>query len=224
MTKSRLTDPERLFWNEEQMVAYFASKEPDFRIRRRLSCVSSPSNKRALDLGCGGGRHTELLCKMSFRIYASDLSAAMVETTKNRMRRYVGGQELDKNIVQASMQKLPFSDRSFDVVVATGVLHQAKNYFDYYRALKELGRVCKKGCVVCLNVFTDKVWDDTYTKKGKYTVITKEGLVMTLLPKNKFISAMRRHGFALEEDLGVDIKLENTGPRAVFRANFAKTL
>ena len=45
---------------------------------------------------------------------------------------------------------------------------------------------------------------------------------MTLLPKELFYTLMEAEGLQLETELAEDIKLENTGPRAVLRSNFIK--
>jgi len=101
---------------------------------------------------------------------------------------------------------------------------EARTVDEYGQAMDELSRVMQPKAPVLLNVFTNKVWDDTYrtaTSDG-LSVVTREGLGMTLLPRDLFVDMMAQRGLKLFADQGEDIKMENTGPRAVFRAFFAK--
>lgn len=63
--------------------------------------------------------------------------------------------------------------------------------------------------------------DSTYRILNNFTVRTKEGLLMTLLPKELFYEIMAENGFSIEEEYCEETKLENTGPRTVLRARFA---
>lgn len=208
------------FWQQDQNVSYFAKKPADPRIVAKLTPVQNKSNLQALDLGCGGGRHTQLLFDLGFAVSACDVNNSMLTYTRSRMQ---GKLPADK-IVLGSITSLPYPNAFFDVIVTTGVLHQATSLADYQLALSELSRVAKDNCLVLLNIFTNKVLDDSYTflDDTKLSIQTKEGLSMTLLPKDMFISLMTANGFQLLDDYGEDIKAENTGPRAVFRANFIK--
>lgn len=209
------------FWNSSDITTYFASKTADPRIVRFLESYDA-ADKHALDLGCGGGRHTELLAKQGFLVSAVDVNPKMLETTKRRIK-HLG---LSADIREGSILHIPFTDQKFDTVITTGVLHQATSVQEYDKAAAELARVMKPGAHVLLNIFTNKDWDDTYetVSEDGYTVKTKEGLLMTLLPRNNFILLMEKYGLGLIDDQGEDTKMENTGSRTVYRAFFQKTL
>lgn len=216
-----VTSDERQFWNESDMVEYFAEKPADPRIASYLSdAYKSTYGLHALDLGCGGGRHSELLARRGFVLDAVDVNTAMLARSAKRLAE----SNLKGNIQEASITSLPFEDARFDVVITTGVLHQAKTVADYHVAIKELSRVTKDGGTILLNIFTNDVWDETYTPLDDThnSVITEQGVRMTLLSKDEFIGAMKTAGFGLVLDYGTDIKQENTGQRAVFRAVFGK--
>ncbi len=171
-------------------------------------------------MGCGGGRHSELLAAYGFDLDSVDVNPAMLEKTAVRLK----AKNLEGNVQNGSILKLPFKDERFDIVVATGVLHQAKSIDEYKAAISELGRVTAPSGAVLLNIFTNDVWDDSYKTLDDThnAVITKEGPGMTLLSKESFVQYMNDARFNLEVDYGVDIKQENTGARAVFRAVFRK--
>lgn len=220
---SQSSEKENQFWNNDTIVTYFSQKPPDPRIKFRLEKVTARKEKKALDLGCGGGRHTQMLCELGFDTYACDVNEEMVQETHNRLSQALGNL-VGERIVHANMLELPYENDFFDVAITTGVLHQAKSIEEYQRAITELSRVLKLGGVVALNIFTNKEMDPTYSsvKDNPYTVITRGGLWMTLLPKTLFYEMMTKGKLALEEELIEETKMENTGPRVVLRANFIK--
>lgn len=208
------------FWNNSINTNYFANKPPDWRILERLHDIPSVKRKKmnALDLGSGGGRHTKILCKYGFLTKAIDANIEMVKKTKEVSSSI----KREAEIFQGIMTEIPFPNDFFDVIIATGVLHQANNLKEYKKTIKEIARVAKNDCVLCLNIFTNLVLDNTYKKRGKYSYLTKEGLPMCLLDKEFFYTLMIENGFLLEKEYSEDIVQENTGERSVLRCNFIK--
>lgn len=211
------------FWNDEDMANYFAKKPADPRIVELLNTFYADidnSNVHALDLGCGGGRHSQMLAELGLHLSSVDINEGMREATARRLER----SGLSSDIREGSIQSIPYEDDTFGVIVTTGVLHQARSFEEYRTCVQELSRVTKSGGIVALNIFTNAVWDDTYkpVEGEEFTITTQEGLLMTVLPKEIFVELMDEAGFTLFEDQGEDIKRENTGPRAVFRAVFMK--
>jgi len=208
------------FWNDLEIAEYFKSKQADPRLIDFVSRLGDTTDLRALDLGCGGGRHSEFFAQNNFITSAVDINPRMLETTQNRVA--LTGKPIDVQL--GSILDIPHIDNEFDIVLATGVLHQAQNIDQYRTAIKELSRVLKPDAFTFLNIFTNGVWDDTYTQlDDEYAVMTREGLTMTLLSKEIFVEMMTDEGLKLFIDYGEDIKEENTGPRAVYRAVFTKS-
>lgn len=129
-------------------------------------------------------------------------------------------------IAEMSIDRLGFANESFDVVVSTGVLHQAKNIEEYDRAISEVARVLRPGGLFTGNIFTNRCWDETYSVPAEtepYTVVTNKELWMTLLPKSMFYEMASHHNLELEKEVIEEIKHENTGDRAVLRFHMRKT-
>lgn len=206
------------FWNNSETTEYFKSKDADPRLVELVSSLGDISGWRALDLGCGGGRHSQFFAEHDCDTSAVDINPAMLQTTRDRVAGI--GKTID--VQEGSILGIPYEQDEFDIVLTTGVLHQAQNFEQYVTAVQELSRVTKPGGYIFLNIFTDGVWDEGYTQVEEFTVLTKEGLTMTLLPKEIFIDLMDSEGLQLHIDHGEDIKEENTGPRAVYRGVFMK--
>jgi SAM-dependent methyltransferase len=99
-----------------------------------------------LDVGCGPGMMVRQLLDTrpdDFRITACDLSPAMVDAT-----RQAAGDAADVQVSVADIEKLPFPDESYDVVLAMGVLE----YVDLARALSEVSRVTRPGGLVLVTM------------------------------------------------------------------------
>ena len=205
------------FWNDKRIGTYFRNKDADPRLANFVATLENTADMRALDLGCGGGRHSQFFVENNFKTSAIDINPGMLATTKARIKKL--GRTID--VQKGSILEIPYKNDEFDIVLTTGVLHQAQNIEQYKTAITELRRVIKPSGYIFLNIFTNGIWDPTYSLlNDPYVVTTKEGLTMTLLPKEFFIELMNNQGFKLFIDYGEDIKEENTGPRAVYRAIF----
>jgi ubiquinone/menaquinone biosynthesis C-methylase UbiE len=209
------------FWNAEGIVNYFGTQAPEDHIVEFLLEHPAAEGAAGLDHGCGGGRHTELLAKFGYDTYAMDTSPAMIEATDRR----IASAGLEADVRFGTILDVPFEDNSFDVVVSTGVLHQARSHEEYDRSVGELRRVMKAGGYLLTNVFTNAVKDPNYSypdPKIPELALTKEGLLMMLLSRERYIGLMVSRGFELVADQGEEVYGENTGTRAVLRACFQK--
>lgn len=98
------------------------------------------SAQRALDLGCGIGRHALLLAEYGFVVDAIDGAAAGLEFA----RREATARDLRVNLRQADADALPFADESFDHVLSWNVIFHG-TMGDVGRCLAEIWRVLKPG-------------------------------------------------------------------------------
>lgn len=103
-----------------------------------------------LDAGCGPGvllRHLVDTRPADFRMTGCDQSAAMIKVARERL-----ADAADLRLTVADIEKLPFPEGSFDVVVAMGVLE----YTDARRALRELARVIRPGGLVVVTMLNPR--------------------------------------------------------------------
>ena len=93
-----------------------------------------------LDAGCGAGLAAAALARRGYRVDAVDASPAMVQLTTSRAAEL--GLEGAISAQTADVQRLPFADRSFELVVALGLLPWVD---DPDATLRELARVLRPG-------------------------------------------------------------------------------
>ncbi|MFF7633485.1 class I SAM-dependent methyltransferase [Kitasatospora sp. NPDC008050] len=108
-----------------------------------LAACPPLAGRRVLEVGCAGGRLTELLVARGASVVGFDASAAMVRIARQR----VG--DAARLIVHDLREPLHFApDAAFDVVVVSLCLHYLR---DWVPALAELRRVLVPGGVVLIS-------------------------------------------------------------------------
>jgi SAM-dependent methyltransferase len=95
----------------------------------------------ALDLGCGNGRHAELLAARAARVVGVDLSRAVLSVARDRARKR--GYALAT--VQADATILPVAPRTVDAAVYVAAIHHLPDRAQRVGSLDELARVLAPG-------------------------------------------------------------------------------
>ena len=143
------------FWEHPDRVEQFAERDPDHRLTGLVEEYGDPGSVRVLDLGCAGGRNTELLAGRGFDVWALDASAAMVERTRARVGEVLGPKAASMRVVRGRMDDLSaWADGAFGLVVALGVHHSAASRAEWSRAVDETARVLAPGGRLLFNQFT----------------------------------------------------------------------
>ncbi len=97
-----------------------------------------PEKGNALDIGCGSGTFTLMLCRKKFRkIYAVDLSQKMLDILKKRLNTH------DKKkikTIKSDVCAMPFKDNYFDFIICVGLMECIS---DQKKLLNEISRVLK---------------------------------------------------------------------------------
>lgn len=158
-------------WNWEQAAAPYW-RRPHEEVYRFLPELLDRPGRRALDLGCGIGRHLVYLAENGFDVRGCDLSPGGVD----ECRRVLGPLGLGDRVVLADMRRLPYPDAAFDVVVAVHVLYHCARE-DVSRALAEARRVLAPGGLL-LATFNDR-GNSSYGRGREvepHTFVRTEGL------------------------------------------------
>lgn len=96
---------------------------------------------RALDIGCGNGRHTELLADHANAAVGVDASRGLLDEAVGRAAE----RGFDASFVQGDAARLPLPDDAFDLAVYVATLHHLPTRADRRASLDELARVLTRG-------------------------------------------------------------------------------
>jgi SAM-dependent methyltransferase len=109
--------------------------------------------EKLLDLGCGMGRHAFQAVRLGARVVALDAASEEVTQVRNTIGAMVDAGEVRKDdeagAVQGNALCLPFSDGSFDRVIASEVLEHIP---EDTTAMAELARVLRPGGTMAVTV------------------------------------------------------------------------
>ncbi len=100
---------------------------------------------QVLDLGCGDGSLSRMIVDRGALAVGVDISPEKIERAREGAR--AAGQEEKTEFLVADAEALPFTDNSFDLVVAAHVLGHPFHFED---RLSEIMRVTKKKAVVVI--------------------------------------------------------------------------
>jgi SAM-dependent methyltransferase len=114
-----------------------------------------------LDVGCGGGRTIDKLAAIASegRVFGIDYSAASVSAARRTNARWIQAGRVD--IQQGSVSRLPYADRTFDVVTAV----ETHYYWpDLPADMREILRVLKPGgqLVIIAETYKGRRFDFLY--------------------------------------------------------------
>ncbi|HET7717740.1 MAG TPA: class I SAM-dependent methyltransferase, partial [Bauldia sp.] len=128
-------------WATEEGRAGYTSAEPDV-IETATELSARLGSVRALDLGCGVGRHALLFARLGFEVSAVDLAEAGLA----ELRRAAAAEDLEIDARVAPMTELPFADGAFDYVLSFNVLCHGDREI-VRTAIGEIRRVLRQGGV-----------------------------------------------------------------------------
>ncbi|WP_340099227.1 class I SAM-dependent methyltransferase [Salinibaculum salinum] len=122
-------------------IADHFSKTREYAWPEVESFLDDSSGERGIDVGCGNGRHTELLAEHVGHAVGVDVSRGLLMSAGERMveRNWRG------TLVQGDAAALPFAADTFHVGVYVATLHHLPTQEHRRRSLDELARVLRTG-------------------------------------------------------------------------------
>ncbi|WP_135822719.1 class I SAM-dependent methyltransferase [Halostella litorea] len=97
----------------------------------------APAGGVALDLGCGNGRHAELLAEQADRVVGADVSRGLLETARDRAAE----RGFPVDLLQCDAAAVPLADDAVAVAVYVATLHHLPDRAARIASLDELARV-----------------------------------------------------------------------------------
>jgi len=96
---------------------------------------------RTLDLGCGNGRHAQLLAEDGAEVVGLDVSRGLLAEARQRAT----AREFSVDLVHGDAGRLPFKTDQFSQVVYVATLHHLPTREARRASLSEVGRVLEPG-------------------------------------------------------------------------------
>jgi len=122
----------------DRIAAHFA-KTREYAWPEVESFLGGRSAARALDVGCGNGRHAELLAERAESVVGVDLSRELLREAAERARERGFDGALD--LVHADAAALPLADDAVGLATYVATLHHLSPRATRVRSLDELARV-----------------------------------------------------------------------------------
>ncbi len=164
-------------YKNESSHFYYAANHAFFLSRVAVFRTKTGKALEILDAGCGTGLLAKRLQKFG-DVTGVDISPKAILYSKKR----------GINVKKASINKLPFNSKIFDIVVSMDVLYHKK--VDDKKALAEMYRVLKPGGIIILRVPANPI---LFSSHDRY-VHTRERYT-----KIKLIEKLTQAGFKVRE-------------------------
>jgi len=148
----------------------------------RLSKNMNLSGKKALDIGCGGGKDLLLFCEMGMKAYGIEISEAAIKVACNYLKHWNESSE----IKLYNGKDIPYPNEYFDFAISMGVLDHML-FSHALKLIKEIHRVLKSGGYICASLHS--IYDSNYGKGRqieKNTYIIEKGDFEVGLPQHYY--------------------------------------
>jgi SAM-dependent methyltransferase len=152
-----------VLWDELHRQEKHRLRYPSEHVVRWLSGLTG-TGERAVDIGCGYGRHVDLFHAFGYTAVGVDTSLVTVP-----------------GAVRGDMRSLPLDDETFDVALAFGVFYYGTTD-DHKQAISEMHRVLKPGgqALVVTRTYGD-IRSRLLDSEGRVTEGDEKGMLMNFL-------------------------------------------
>jgi len=165
---------------------------------------------RVLDLGCGAARNAIPLAQQGWTVVGTDLSWPMLIAARDRAGREDVSARI--HVLLAPMDRLPFSDRTFDLIVAHGIWNLARSAAEFRAAVREAARVGRPNAALFVFTFSRNTLPvDAEPLAGESFVFTQfSGQPQCFLTDAQLLAELGDAGFA--PDSAVPMREYNRRP------------
>jgi ubiquinone/menaquinone biosynthesis C-methylase UbiE len=116
-----------------------------------------------LEAGCGTGRMTRQLSKVTGKVVAADFSFESLRVNRGKL---LEAGRTNVNLVQADLCHLPFKDDTFNRVLSCQVLEHTPNSDASQLAVDNMARVSRKDAILVISAYQKNAF--TPDKEGKH--------------------------------------------------------
>jgi tRNA (cmo5U34)-methyltransferase len=110
----------------------------------QAAAATNPHAKHVLDVGCGAGNYTLKLLESipNLAVTLIDLSRPMLEKAKERVSQATNGKI---TLLQGDIREISLPDETFDIVLASAVLHHLRTDSEWHAVFASLYRALRRG-------------------------------------------------------------------------------
>lgn len=155
---------------------------------------------RILDAGCGGGRNLVYLLQAGFDVWAVDGDAEAVAATRAlsaQLGRPLGPDRLRHEPLEA----LSFPDGAFDVVIASAVLHFARDHAHFDALVEALWRVLAPGGLLFARLASTVAFESQVVALGGGRVVLPDQSERYVVDEARLVASTARLGGRLDDPL-----------------------
>jgi SAM-dependent methyltransferase len=135
-----------------------------------------------LDAGCGEGRNLLYFINTGFSVYGVDLDPTAVRAIQFITASSRPDLSRD-NFQQGDISNLSFADHRFDLIIASAVLHFAKNENHFSNMFRELVRCLKPGGMLFIRMASNIGIEDKVKPTGPGRYMIPDGTERFLLTR-----------------------------------------
>lgn len=199
------------FWKNENVGKSFRTRKPSKYITDEIDALNV-SDKKCIDIGCGGGRYSKYLQQMKANVLAIDKYQEMFDHNSNI------------NFIQCRMDNIPVIENSYYLALSIGVIHNAVTIDEYKNSLKEIYRILDKNGYAILSTFTNDVITSDLIKTGENTYSIKDRPPMVLLGKKQVQDLVSEVRFKIIKIVDEHITDVGSGKRNVYTLLLKKAI
>ena len=155
---------------------------------------------RLLDAGCGGGRNLVHLMREGFEVCGADSSPAAIEAVRALAARLAPS--LPDNAFRAEpVEQMSFPDAHADVVIASAVLHFARDDAHFGAMLAECWRVLRPGGLFFARLASTAGLDGQLVALGHNRFVVPDGSTRYLVDEARLSASAAALGGELADPL-----------------------
>jgi tellurite methyltransferase len=109
---------------------------------------------RILDAGCGGGRNIVYFLRGGYEVFGTDQNDDAIYAVQN-LANQINPDYPSENFKVSTVEKMPFDDNFFDLVISCAVLHFAEDEKHFNRMFDEMWRVLKPNGMLFVRLASD---------------------------------------------------------------------
>ena len=155
---------------------------------------------KILDAGCGGGRNLVYFLRSGFECFGVDRNADAIEYVRS-LSQFIAPENPPENFHISSVEKMPFADESFDVVISNAVLHFAENEQQFNKMLSEMRRVLKSSGMFFARLASTIGIENKVEKVSERRFLLPDGSERFLVDEEMMINATENFGATFIEPI-----------------------